>query len=394
MPPSYKELPVQIPQGLIGDTFNQKAIDFTDAEKIQAALRAQELNNQAVQLSVDAKQRQADQEKELRDALIAQYGADAPTDPNDPNANKYDPIEGYKTAQRISLQHGDLAAAKDAAMAQRSLQGGIQDRPLTDIEAVQLDVPPGTTLAVANSMLRSRNLGISAGNLDARNRGLNEAVDKRSDAIQSYAPGGYEANIDEKGQGPGKKDGELFTVAITAHDRINNDLDMLEQSFANSDPNDPTAPEFLKQKALLGDIQIALKQKNNFGAALTANEERLNNATNPVVLARPDVGAGTALINAGLGRDPLDSINNMRVILGADLESQAFRYKFKKSSNRPAPSFDPNTNSPGDISGAMDRSGAGTAGTPEVAGSGTLPRNADGSPLSREQFMALRNKGN
>lgn len=149
--------------------------------------------------------------------------------------------------------------------------------------------------------------------------------------MASFAPGGFEPDVDPiTKQGPTELDGKLFTESAVAHSRLHSDLDMLEAALSVPGGNDPRSPIFTRQKSILSDILIALKEKNNFGAALTGLEAKYNAAGLPQVIARPDVGLTEAVMSAGLGRDPMQLVNDMRALLSTDFDQQRVLYKFKR----------------------------------------------------------------
>lgn len=324
MPPGYR--PLQIPAAMQAPppgVFDQQAITFSDAEKAQAILRAQELANQSNQISVQTKQQTFDDDQKLREALVAKYGT---------GTESFNPDDALQVAQGLAAQTGNLDSMLAIERAQKERRGD-SNVPLTATQRqlVQsqtgLEVPEGVT---AKDLMTVA--GLQKANTYAKS--VNETVDKRSDQIQSSAPGGFEADIDSStGQGPTNDDGKKFTATVRAHSRINNDLDMLEESLRKSGGNDPSDPEFQRQRAILGDISIALKEKNGFGAALTPNEERLNSSSLPTILSRSDVGAAGAMVAAGLGRDPFDAVNTMRALLSTDFDQQATIYKFRPKGN-------------------------------------------------------------
>lgn len=387
MPPSYKPQSVTIPGGVIGESFNNSGTDFEKALAVAQALEAQGLNNDSVQLSVDQRQRAATQSNQFEDELSAQIKAAqlraeqaiAPMDPTtgapmDPataeqSPQTFDPIEGYKLAQKIAMQQGNLGAAAEAARAQRSLQDTRGEvAPLTETQRQFLGSaigPEGIPEGITSKDLALRG-ALQRGNIYEKS--VNETADKRSDMIQSLAPGGWQVQIDpQTGQGPNKEDGKKFTVATAAINKINSYLDQLDESLAAGGGNDPTDPEFVRQRQLIAAIQVAFKEKNNFGAALTVNEQLITDAQLPRILARNDIGVGRAMIEAGLGRDPRDAISNLKTIINNELETQAHTYKFgrARATQQQAP----------DVAGAMER-GAGTAQVPGSTGGFTPEQRA------------------
>ena len=160
----------------------------------------------------------------------------------------------------------------------------------------------------------------------------------------SSAPGGWEADIDPKtGAGPSKenKDGSKFTAVVMTNGKIQAYLDDLGESLAKGGSNDPADPEFQNQRQIISNIQSAMKERNNFGAALTDIENKINNGMLPRILARPDIGVGAILIEEGLGRDPIEAIDNLKKILDQEVDVAAKTYKFKRKAEN-SDNYSPN----------------------------------------------------
>jgi hypothetical protein len=298
--------------------FNAK---YNDALKTKQAIESQQLNQQSVQMSLAEKQRQAAMDKAQSEALMAQYGG----------ANAGADIDMTKVADIIKLnaiKHGDPDRALAADKIARQQK---DDRELTAVEAMQMGVPVGSTVAIANAILRSRSIGVAGDKAKTYSDQVQFNKDKFERTIASYAPGGFEPEVDPvTKQAPTKQDADKFRVTAASHGRIHLALDNLEASLSISDGNDPNHPEFMRQKAFLAEIAKALKEKENFGAALTGNEQKLNSAGLPQILSREDMSATGALIAAGLGRDAQDAVNVMRAMLSQDFDLQLKLYKFKR----------------------------------------------------------------
>jgi len=326
MAPTYK--PLGAPASISGPppVFDTKAISFEDYDKAQAAQRALELANQHNEIAVGAAQRQADEAARMRQELEAQYGQANPADPN-----SFDPTAGLRTAQRIYAQQGNVDGMLQVERVLK--ERGIGNEPLTPEQSQFLEnltgvkIPPGITKSDVT-------LGAGLQRSTTYNRSINEQIDKRSDMDASLAPGGWTINEDPTtGQKPNKDDGKKFTVAVNSHRMLNSYLDQLDASLATAGSNDPSSPEFVKQRQLIASMQVAMKKKNEFGAALTANEQLINDNILPVILARNDVGVGRAMVEAGFGRDPREAIKNLRQILNEELQSQAATYKFRPATD-------------------------------------------------------------
>lgn len=321
MPPVYK--PLTSAGGLTGapglppEVFGApQNLSIEDYDKQEALLLAQELANQQNEIKLQETQRVVNEQKQLRDAIASQYGG--------ADTQSFDPDAALQTAQRIAIQTGDLDTALNIEKITKERNQG--RTPLTPVQRQYLGIPEDLEgLTEKDVSLKG---ALDRGSIYGKS--VEETINKRSDNRASLAPGGFESVVDPTtGQGPTTTDGKKFTATVNAHSRINSNLDMLEASLKNGGGNDPTSPEFQRQKAILGDIAIALKDKNGFGAALTANEERLNNSTLPIIYSRADVGIGEALVASGLGRDPFDAINTMRALLSTDFDQQAITYKFR-----------------------------------------------------------------
>ena len=340
-PPSYKPLTLPaLPEGL-KEAFITPQVGWDDAMNNALSLRAKELANQTANQQIERNQIALDQQQGIIDALKERYGGQTDENGEPLQTVEYDPARALDVAKEAALKTGNLNTAIQIEQAQNEFartgrgRSPLADTVIAGLRAQGLDVPDGATEDDVNLLLATKRASTAQSrdeNITNRFReGLDVKQSNRMQDIASSSPGGYEPNIDpETGQGPTKKDGEKFTAAVSAHTRIQNNLNALEASLAKESGNDPTSPEFAKQRSLLADIQIALKEKNNFGASLTGNEAAMNNAVLPEILARTDVGLGDALVSAGLGRDPVSAINTLRQMLNEDLGSQEMIYKQKR----------------------------------------------------------------
>ena len=407
MPPSYKPQSVAIPAGVIGESFNNSGTDFEKALAVAQALEAQGLNNDSVEISVAERQRKADEDKQLRDALIAKFGVKqqdvappivAPMDPTtgtpmDPaqaqapqtpqaEPQNFDPIEGYKLAQQIAMQQGNLSAAAEASRAQKALQGGSQDRLLTDVEAMQLDVPPGTPLSVANSMLRARGIeGIQSRFDDpslAKARDLNVTLkNQRATGTQFQNIGGPELTKIQSSEGALVSVGEVNGLVEQLDPGALSALKAGKVTELYKDPGEPA----YRMYATLDLLKKQVARMNDSGALTQLDVDMFA----PLTVGSPIYDSQESL------KQRMDDLaryiaKKKEIIISTN--ERAFRNmdRFKDpawQNGQPAPDAAP------DVAGAVER-GAGTA---QVAGSGKLPRNPDGSVLTREQFMALRQGG-
>lgn len=289
-----------------------------DIMQMQALQRAQQLKTQQDEIATQQKQQAFDRQNQVREDIQSRFsdGGDEDLD------------NALGIIQASALEAGDYETALSVEKSRR-IRKGDTPQPLTPQQRQLLsplvgDIPEGATtkdLDLYGSLLGKKAYTLQVG----------DNIDKRQDMLQSLAPGGYQSDVDPvTGQGPTKKDGDTFTKAVAAHTKIQNYLNQLEASLGSGRGNDPTDPEFVNQRQLIAAMQVAFKEKNNFGAALTANEQLINDAQLPVILARSDVGVGRALVEAGLGRTPQDAIRYLRETLRQELDGQAPIYKFKK----------------------------------------------------------------
>lgn len=331
MPPQYKfyePLPVTNYAGLPKELFNTPPVNFQ--ADYNAALQDKQ-TLEGGQLALEQKQRAAAMDKAQVDALIAQYGGANAGQPLDPAAIS-------ETIARNAMQHGDANRALEAVKQGRQFKlDRAVDEPLSEEmrlvyeRQMGMPLPKGISLSGIDRLLRSQGLGISADKAQTYRSQFEFNKERYDRTMASFAPGGFEPDVDPvTKQGPTDLDGKLFTESAVAHSRLHSDLDMLEAALSIPGGNDPRSPIFTRQKSILSDILIALKEKNNFGAALTGLEAKYNAAGLPQVLARPDVGLTEAVVAAGLGRDPMQLINDMRSLLSTDFDQQRVLYKFKR----------------------------------------------------------------
>ncbi len=361
-PPIYKPLAVSqtaIPAA-IQEIFKRQEYDLNDAIKKEQAADAGSIANSLNQIKLEETQRAADQEKALRDELIKIYGSEG--------SQEFNADDALNMAQKVALGQGDL----DTALNVEKIQDNrfTNKTPLTPERRALFEqelgyaIPDGMTAGDVTNLINLRGK-----NLYGQQLSDNKEKDQRN--LHSLAPGGWEATIDQtSGQAPTKDDGRKFTATVSAYNKVNNYLDQLTDSISKGGGNDPTDPEFVRQRQLLGGIQVAFKEKNNFGAALTANEQAINDAQLPVLLANPNTSIAKALVESGMGRTPQEAIANLKLMLNGELESQAMTYKFKPKalSVQPADSTTPM------IPKASQDSKIGTSYTHPQLGNGTILR--------------------
>lgn len=337
MPPQWKQYePNPISphhMGLLEKLSNSRPGDynapFNEALKEKQAIEAQQLNQQSVQLTLDAKQRAAAQEKAQAEAIAAEFGN---MDPNAP----IDMVKVWDAVQRNALKHNDIKTATDIERVRREKENGA-DAPLSASQRLLFEqqigrpLPPETTLRDLNTLGAFERTKVASNRAATYDKQVEENKARRQQIIQSYAPGGFEADTDPvTGQGPNKEDGKKFTATAVAHSELHGLLNDLEDSLQISSGNDPSDPEFQNQKQIIGQMLVAINKKNNFGATLSPNELRMNNSALPQIFANPVTGVGQSLVNMQLGRDPFDAINNLRRMLEQDFEGQRVLYKFRR----------------------------------------------------------------
>lgn len=99
MPPGYQRL--QIPQSISGPpsgAFDQKAVSWDEEQAKQAALLAQQLNNQSTGISVKQRQQAYDDDQAERETLKAQFGG---------GEEMPDEDQVMSVIQRLAMQRGD-----------------------------------------------------------------------------------------------------------------------------------------------------------------------------------------------------------------------------------------------------------------------------------------------
>lgn len=111
---------------------------YNEGLKEKQAIEAQQLNQQAVQLSVNEKQRAAAQEKAQAEAIAAQFGNMDPNAPVDMN-------KVWDIVQRTAIKNNDIKTATDIERATR--ESG--SKKISPAIATRLGLPPGTTEAEA-----------------------------------------------------------------------------------------------------------------------------------------------------------------------------------------------------------------------------------------------------
>lgn len=353
MPPTYNPLQAAIPSsGIIGLDFNTPAIDFTQAQQQQAQLLAQQLGNQQNEIRTDILKRQNEQANQLQDALKQQYGSMSPTDTFDPDA-------ALKTAQRIALTQGDLDTALSIEKTKNQFTNSgnqlLSPEQLRNFRDAGIDLPDTATIAEARVAVALKNAGTNAGSLDIRSgkgyRALPASETNTLNEIDSL--GVFVDNIKQRYMPYiSENRGERFLDAAvnpnSAAARMANELDLIATQMAAA-----------YNGKRLSDLDFKTMSK--------------------LVQIQP-------LDTLETVSDKLDRLKEFMAIRKQNLVGSLDKAKYNVSKFQDNP----------DISGALGRSGAEQqGGLPPLTdySGGRLPRNPDGSPLSREQFMKLNSKG-
>jgi hypothetical protein len=459
MAPGYKPLEVGQPQGvplqgILGQDFNTPAIDFTDAEKTQAALRAQALANQAQginvqssQIGLDELKRKLSDQQAIRDALIAQFsggGSEQPQqDPNSPDAQymsamkdggyvdpnavdagaqqpptdtagQFDPQKALKLATQVAFQHGDLDTAINTTRAANTgLIGGASNRLLTPDEVdrfKELDLPEGATLADARVALALKNSGTQSRKLDEVNSRFNQSMDYKKEV--NSAPGLFDAITDSDGNprpvdANQKKNLTGLQAGVDTVVRNGDNLigQLQSDRFSIGD-------KLAIQKQEIANMYPALRTLDGQGVRFNEFIKGLDDAQfgdKPYVVDR--------ILASMEGQDPAAAMDRFirEVVKQTQIRVNANNGAFSPNKVN---DFDPELHSlfgkyglydrgqpklhdipgPGDGGDSGDSSGSSSSSgqnsgisIPKVSAGGGLPRNPDGSALSKEQFLKWKN---
>lgn len=364
MPPSYKPLAAGI-QGIPDEIFNTPSVSWEDAQKTQALLRAQELNNQANEISLAEKQRIINSQKQLRDAISSQYGGMDP--------DSFDPDQALRTAEKLSFQTGDLDQALAIERARREHRAGVT--PLSEVQRQFLmpslngqEIPEGITVqdlnlraALERGNTYAQQVGIQAND---PNRELNAETKRQrllGEQIRPMTPSQVETLTEMNGLSgfvDNIKDRYLPYISENRGERF---LD------ATVNPNSAAA-------RMKGELDLIATQ-----LAAAYNGKRLSDLDFKTMSKLVQVNDLDTMETVNDKLDRLKELMNLRKgnMLGA-LEQGRFNISGFKT---------------------PDSETIGTSGAPENLpplanySQGRIPRNPDGSVLTREQFMKLRNGG-
>lgn len=125
--------------------------------------------------------------------------------------------------------------------------------------------------------------------------------------------------VPKPGQTPSDKDAEEVKSANITTDNFNRELDNLEQSLIEKG-DALTGKESQKQISAIYSLLLYQKQRFGGGAAYTELEAKLANEVLPKLST---TNLSDALLSAGLGRDPLEAIRNMRRIINDEFANIA-----------------------------------------------------------------------
>lgn len=340
MAPQYRPVSVSL-NGLPPEVFGApKDFTFMDAMKEEEALQASQQTNQSNQMVLQQKQG-------MIDALREKYATQDPT--------TLDQGDVLNTAKGISMKNGDLGSMLDIIRAERSY--ATTDRQLTEEEALQLGVEPGTPLSVARAILRSRDLEQEQERFDDPTRVLNRQLDatlkdQRATGTQIRPP--TPQQVQKIGAGDAfiaqMEDMEATYIPYISQNRGTR---FLEAAVNTNSP----------ESRLYGELNLAAKQ-----AALSL-EDRVTDQDYKTI---QDIATVQAL---DTNETVIDRMQRLKDFIkrrnAADLNAMS------------AGGFN--------ASGLQNR---GQFQLPSTAPSqsGGLPRNEDGSPLTREQFLSQRGR--
>lgn len=373
MPPDYK--PLSVTGGMGGATpsrFAESPVSFDDASKAAMALRAQEIVNQSKELQFAEQQRQVAQQDKLRNTLIDQYSGQEQVE--------FKPEEALGLAQQIALEGGDLDTAlniEKTKRANRSYQPYSDEQRAILSRELGYELPEGVDSKFVSSLT-----GIQG------KRFYKEAMDNteknRLRNIQKNIPGGHE--ITDPSDPPSEKMATDYKMTLKGVNEAENILSQLEQAMKDYGPDAISGPGPVVQRSLISQLTTLLKGPSfdNMGANFTDPEIRLLMAQMPRLISSPNVSLGQYLVEAGLGRDPFVALEGLktRIRNARNISSRLNKIRPKQVSSEGGANFAlPDAN--------QEPSLVNYGGSPGRK----LPRNPDGSPLSREQFYEQFNKG-
>ena len=301
--PKYKPeavAAVKLPEWFLNNEFT----DFADSDKDAMSRRAQDLLNDSNTIKLQQQEEDQANANARRDALIAEFGN---RDPNEP----FDPTTALRRVQELSAEQGDLPTMLAIEKAAKERRNYIPiSKNFRDMLAQNgINVDEDTTredLTTFGALQRAQ----------AYEKSVGDSQSRFEDKKNSLLPEGWEGN-------PTLDDSKKFKTSLIAIEKSNFYLDELRDSISKAGPDAVSGPEYLRQKSLITKLQLALKEKENLGAALTVNEEFLLNGAIPQILARNDIGIGQLLVNSGFGRDPVDAIDQLQQTLNKELEIEA-----------------------------------------------------------------------
>lgn len=376
MPPSYKPLSASTeaaPTGVFAAPPNPSFMDFEQAEALR---RAQELTNQMNELKAQQMQQQFEASKQFGQAVQQQFGAQP-----DGSTPEFDPNAVLNLAQKYSAQGGDMGSFLDAAkirnMSQNSSNRELAPEELDALSAQGIELAPGSTIANARIAISLKNSGISAqrANIYANdpNREINALLKQQKlegkeirplnaeqlntineiDSLSSFVDNVKERYIPYISENRGERFLEASLNPNSAAARLKSELDLVATQLAAA-----------YNGKRLSDLDFKTMSKLVQPSDLDTMEtviDRLNRLKEMTELRR------TGLLNT--------------------LETGQFNvsnFKIPRAGSAANAEISP------DATTLPPLTNYGSAPGPASTG---VPKNSDGSPLTKEQFMALRNGG-
>lgn len=349
MAPQYRPVSVSL-NGLPPEVFGApKDFTFMDAMKEEEMLQNAQQSNDANQIILQ-------QKKGIIDALRQKYaGADPST---------FDPAEALSIAKRAAMGTGDIGTMLDIRRAERSYANG--DRQLTDEEAAQLDMPPGTTLSVARAILRNKDLEQEQQRFEDPTRVLNRELDATLKGQRATGTSfqkvsdtelGKLENADGSLQSIGEIKGLLNQVQPGA-------LSALAAGQVTDLYKDPGSPAY-RMYARLELLKKQVARMNDSGALTELDVSMFQ----PLTVGSP------------IFDDKNSLAQRMQDLEGYIRGKQQSIITRNEQGYRNMDRFKDSLESVGSAGGSSAPSQ-----------SGGLPRNSDGTPLTREQFYSQRGR--
>lgn len=377
MPPVYK--PLTSAGGLTGapgvpaEIFNEQALSLEDYERQNAQLRAQELANQSNEITVSQRQRAADQEAQLREALQSQYGGQ--------DQSSFDPDAALQTAQRIALQSGDLDTALNIERITKERQQGTA--PLTPQQRQLFEQQTGEALPEGITV---RDLTTLAG------------LQKANTYAQQVGIYANDPNRELRAQRLAKElTGEQLRPLNADQVNTLNELESFSGFVDNVKQrylpyiSENRAERFLAASVNPNSAAARLKSELDLVATQLAaayNGKRLSDLdfqTMSKLVQVSDLDTMETVV------DRLDRLKEFTDFRKGNFVETLGKGNFNVSNFR-IPRVSAGGAGTAETPSAVAPVIPGAGQTPPLANYG-VPRNPDGSKLTKEQFMALRNRG-